>query len=157
MAVMQEPAPKAPHGEEGSPPEQSEQARRFALAVARLAAEHKTENVVVLDLRELSSFADFFVIGTGTSERQMHAVAELVEEYARTLGREPFRATDRRERHWVLADYIDVVIHLFDAGHREHYDLDGLWGDAPRMAWETEALEAPAQRRPRRRKPRAPE
>jgi ribosome-associated protein len=116
----------------------TDDAREFALAVARIAAENKTAEVEVLDLRGLSSFADFFVLGTGTSERQMHAVADLVEEYARAAGRAPFRVSDSREAHWMLTDYVDVVLHLFDAEHRDYYDLSNLWGDAPRVQWEAE-------------------
>jgi ribosome-associated protein len=115
---------------------ESEEARDFAVAVARIAAENKTAEVEVLDLRGLSGFADFFVLGTGTSERQMHAVVDLVEDYARRIGRSPFRVADSREAHWILTDYVDVVLHLFDAEHRDYYDLSNLWGDAPRVQWE---------------------
>lgn len=109
-------------------------AEAFAIAAARIARDHRTADVAVLDLRGLSSLADFFVIGTGTSDRQMHAVLDRIREYARGIGREPFRVADTREASWILADYVDVVIHLFDLEHRNYYDLDGLWGDAPRLA-----------------------
>jgi ribosome-associated protein len=116
----------------------SAEAREFAIAVARIAAENKTTEVEVLDLRGLSGFADYFVLGTGTSERQMHAVVDLVEEHARAIGRTPFRVADSREAHWILTDYVDVVLHLFDAEHRDYYDLSNLWGDAPRVPWEAQ-------------------
>jgi len=116
----------------------SAEAREFAIAVARIAAENKTVEVEVLDLRGLSGFADYFVLGTGTSERQMHAVVDLVEEHARAIGRTPFRVADSREAHWILTDYVDVVLHLFDAEHRDYYDLSNLWGDAPRVPWEAQ-------------------
>ncbi len=109
--------------------------RAFALATARVAAEHKTEGVVVLDLRGLSTLADFFVIGTGTSARQMHAALDHIAEYARSVGRRCFRLSDSTDATWILADYVDVVIHLFDQEHRNYYDLDGLWGDAPLVNW----------------------
>ncbi len=124
-----------------SPPELDAQA--FALAAARLAAENKTEDVVVLDLRGLSSLADFFVLGTGTSERQMHAVLDALYEYARGLGRRPLSVEDSSRGTWILADYVDVVVHLFDEEHRTYYDLDGLWGDAPRVAWQIENGQPP--------------
>lgn len=110
--------------------------RAFALAAARIAAENKTENVCVLDLRGLSTLADFFVIGTGTSSRQMHAVLDHILEHARGVGRRHFNISDSTDASWLLADYVDVVIHLFDEEHRRYYDLDGLWGDAPRLAWD---------------------
>ena len=92
----------------------------------------------MLDLRGLSSLTDFFVIGTGTSDRQMHAVLDHIAEHARTVERRQFNVANTRATTWVLADYVDVVVHLFDADHREFYDLDGLWGDAPRVEWQAE-------------------
>ncbi|MBN2446620.1 MAG: ribosome silencing factor [Phycisphaerae bacterium] len=127
-------------------PSSGEDAREFAVAAARIAHENKAEDIEILDLRELSAIADFFVIGTGTSSRQMSAVADHIKDHARALDRRPFRATDPREGKWVLADYVDVVIHLFDADHREFYDLASLWGDAPRVEWlPEEPTESPAE------------
>ncbi|MFO0837810.1 MAG: ribosome silencing factor [Phycisphaerae bacterium] len=111
----------------------AEDARRFAKDAARIAADSKAEDVVVLDLRGLSNVSDFFVLGTGTSDRQMHAVLELIREHAEKIGRKAFRVSDSRAGAWILADYVDVMIHLFDAEHRAHYNLDDLWGDAPRI------------------------
>jgi ribosome-associated protein len=110
----------------------------FARQVARIAAENKTEDVAVLDLRGLSSLADLFVIGTGTSDRQMHAVLDLIKRQARERDRAPYNIAGSSEARWILADYIDVVIHLFDQEHRAYYDLDNLWGDAPRLDWQEE-------------------
>ena len=121
---------------------QSDEALQFAITAARVAVEHKTEDVEVLDLRGLSSFADFFVLGTGTSDRQMHAVVDRLEEHAKGVGRSPFKVADSRDAHWILADYVDVVVHLFDAEHRDYYDLSGLWGDAPRIEWSPEEADA---------------
>ncbi len=115
------------------------EALEFAIAVARLAADHRTEDVVVLDLRGLSSVADFFVLGTGTSERQMRAALERIDEYAAGIKRSLLTPLDRRSASWLLADYVDVVVHLFDREHRSYYDLDGLWGDARRVPWQLEA------------------
>lgn len=120
-----------------------EDACEFAVAVARLVAEMKTTDVQVLDLRGLSSLADFFVVGTGTSDRQMHAVLGKVEDRARQMQRRPFKVSDSQSASWILADYVDVVVHLFDREHRDYYDLDGLWGDAPRVNWEPDASAQP--------------
>lgn len=114
----------------------------FAVNAARIAAELRTEDVTVLDLRGLSTLADVFVLGTGTSDRQMRAVLDRLERHARSLGRKPLCPPDRRSTTWVLADYVDVVIHLFDPEHRDYYDLDGLWGDAPRIDWEPPGADA---------------
>ncbi len=108
----------------------------FARQVARLATDNKIEDVAVLDLRGLSSLADFFVIGTGTSERQMHAVLDMIKQYAKERDRTPYNIADSSEARWILADYVDVVVHLFDREHRSYYDLDNLWGDAPRLDWQ---------------------
>lgn len=107
----------------------------FAAAAARLAADLKTQAVDVLDMRGISSLADFFVIGTGTSDRQMHSVLDQIAALARTHGRRPYQVADSQASRWILADYVDVMIHLFDGAHRDYYDLDGLWGDAPRVDW----------------------
>ena len=109
----------------------------FAVDVARIAADSKTENVCVLDLRGLSSLTDFFVIGTGTSDRQMHAVLDLIKKHAKSIDRRLYNVADSASASWILADYIDVIVHLFDAAHRDFYDLDNLWGDAPRVDWQT--------------------
>lgn len=120
----------------------ADDALQFATEVARIASAHKTEDVVLLDLRGLSSLTDSFVIGTGTSDRQMRAVLDRIEQYARSVGRRPFRIADTRDATWILADYVDVVVHLFDAEHREYYDLDGLWGDAPQIGWRDDSSDS---------------
>jgi ribosome-associated protein len=107
----------------------------LAKGVARLAADHRAEDVVVLDLRGLSSIADFFVIATGTSDRQLRAIADHIEEYGNGLGQTPYSISGYEAATWVLVDYIDVVVHLFDADRRRYYDLEMLWGDAPRIEW----------------------
>lgn len=114
----------------------ADEARAFAIALARIADEQKTEDVAVLDLRGLSNLADYFVLGTGTSGRQMHATLDRIDEHAASLDRVALSREDGGGTSWLLADYVDVVVHLFDEEHRAYYDLDGLWGDAPRVAWQ---------------------
>jgi ribosome-associated protein len=114
----------------------NEETLQFAREAARIADDLKTAELAVLDLRGLSALADFFVIGTGTSDRQMRAVLDAIHDHARTRGRRPFSATNTTHTSWLLADYVDVVVHLFDEEHRTYYDLDGLWGDAPRVDWQ---------------------
>lgn len=117
-------------------------ARAFAIAAARIAHENKSEDVAVLDLRGLSNLADYFVLGTGTSDRQMHAVLDFIREHARDVGREPMSIANSPRATWLLADYVDVVIHLFDEEHRRYYDLDGLWGDAAAVRWQARSRKA---------------
>ena len=111
----------------------------FAIQAARIASQDHAEDVVILDLRGLSSIADFFVIAMGISDRQMRAVADHIEVYARSVGEHPYGISGYESASWLLADYVDVVIHLFNPKRRKYYDLDLLWGDAPRIDWQKEA------------------
>jgi ribosome-associated protein len=112
----------------------------FAIEAARIAEDNRAEDVVVLDLRGISSIADFFVIGTGTSERQMKAVIDQIEAFGRKVGQKPLGYSGRESDSWVLADYVDVVIHMFSREKRRYYDLELLWGDAPRVEWQRAAI-----------------
>lgn len=111
----------------------------FAKALARVADDHRAEDVVILDLRRISSVADFFVIATGTSDRQLRAIADLMDECAESIGQQRYGISGYENCAWILADYVDVVVHLFDAERRRYYDLELLWGDAPRIEWRQSA------------------
>ncbi len=100
-----------------------------------MAADDKCEDVIILDLRGKCSVADYFVIATGTSDRQMAATADHIQDYGHQLGLRLYRGRRLDSPVWVLLDYVDVVIHIFDRDHREYYDLELLWGDAPRVEW----------------------
>lgn len=118
--------------------------RRFAIEAARLLSDDKCEDVVVLDVRELSQLTDYIVIGTGTSDRQMRSVLAHVEELGQGGGHPAFRVSTDERAAWLLADFVDVVVHLFEPNARAHYDLETLWGDAPRITWERRS--SPASR-----------
>jgi ribosome-associated protein len=110
-----------------------EDSRRAALAAARAALEKKAEEVVVLDLRGVSGYTDFLVIGSGTSDRQLEAITEGVEKELTAQGHRVIGSEGQRGGRWVLLDFGDVVVHVFNAEERVHYDLEGLWADAPRI------------------------
>lgn len=110
-------------------------ADQFSIGIARLMADMKSERVVVLDLREISSITDFTVIGTGTSERQIRAVAERIVEFGKSVGDRPIGVAGLEAARWVLVDFFDVVAHVFAPAQREYYDLELLWGDAPQVEW----------------------
>ncbi len=110
--------------------------RRFALDCARIADENKAEDVVVLDLRDRSTICDYFIICTGTSDRQMRTIVDYVDEHAVKLGQKRFRVSGYDQASWILVDYIDVIIHVFNEDSRQYYDLELLWGDAPRLEWQ---------------------
>jgi ribosome-associated protein len=120
------------------------QSRQFAIECARLLASTRCHNVVVLDVSGLSPVTDFFVLGTGTSARQMKTVMEDVEELAEQrkvgcLGRSGYEGET-----WLLCDMVDVIVHVFSQDARMFYDLDSLWGDARRVEWKEEGQGTPA-------------
>jgi ribosome-associated protein len=113
----------------------NKKAKEFAMAAARIAQERHCTDIVVLDLRGLSSATDYFVIATGTSERQMRTVADEVSEAGREQGFSRFGRAGYEQGRWILLDYVDVVVHLFDSEYRQFYDLELLWGDAERVGF----------------------
>ncbi len=101
-----------------------------------LAVERKAQDVVALDLRGISSATDFFVLASGTSDVQVKAIAEHITEELRKEGTRPSHVEGLGGGRWVLLDYIDFVVHVFHPQTRTFYQLETLWGDAPR--WEAE-------------------
>jgi ribosome-associated protein len=93
----------------------------------------KAEDLAVLDLREISSFTDFFVITNGTSSRQNAAIAEAVEAALKAHGLRPLSVEGLERAEWVLLDYGSLVVHVFSRAARDRYGLENLWGDAPRL------------------------
>ena len=115
--------------------------RANAVVAASIADQLRGQEILVLDLTGITSIVDFFVIATGTSHRQMHAIADEVnrklkrEDGNRRLSIEGYRT----EGNWILTDYGDVVLHVFTAEGRALYNLEQLWADAPRIDWKAEA------------------
>jgi ribosome-associated protein len=108
-------------------------AKAFAIASAKLAGERHCTDVVILDLRKVAEMTDYFVILTGTSDRQMRSVADEITDIAKQQGFSLFGRAGYEQGRWVLLDFIDVVVHIFDAKSREYYDLELLWGDAKKL------------------------
>jgi ribosome-associated protein len=91
-------------------------------------ADKKGEDILLLDIREQSQFTDYFVLGSGTSERHLRALMEGLEAEAKTKHvRRPLSVEGGAETGWVLVDYGDVIVHLFAPEKREYYNLEGLW------------------------------
>ena len=108
--------------------------KKLALLCRELADNKKAENIVILDLRELSSVTDYFVICTGTSEPHLRAIVEELTARLREEHAVRPRAMDGSlHTAWVVLDFFDVIVHVMRADVRDHYDLEGLWGDAPRV------------------------
>lgn len=113
----------------------SADARKLAVECARIAEASKCEDVIVLDLRGRSPVTDYFVIATGTSGRQMRTIADELSEYGRSVGSKPYQIAGMEAADWIVLDFVDVVVHLFDAAHRKYYDLELIWGEAPKVRW----------------------
>ncbi|MEN8140010.1 MAG: ribosome silencing factor [Thermodesulfobacteriota bacterium] len=104
-----------------------------ARLLSRTALAAKAEELVILDVRQLSSFADYFVIMSGRSTRHVQGLAEAVGQTVRHKRLTGNNCEGLSEGHWVLLDYDDVVVHIFYHESRGFYDLEGLWHDAPRV------------------------
>jgi ribosome-associated protein len=111
-----------------TPAERPDRSLQLALTAAKVAEENRGRDIVILDMRELTSIFDFFVLVTGTSRRQMHAISEEIDRtLEETLGDHRLGIEGYVEGRWILLDYGDVVIHLFDEEARDYYALEHLW------------------------------
>lgn len=109
----------------------------LAVLMARAADDKKGADTAVLDVGPLLGITDMFVITSGTNDRQVRTIAEEVEaQVKRAEGRGPMRVEGLDDARWVLLDYGDVVVHVFQEETRQFYDLERLWSDAPRIDWE---------------------
>ena len=111
-----------------------DRSKQLALAAAREAEDNRGQDVVVLDMREQTTAFDYFVVATGTSNRQLRAMSDAIDDvlqkqfgHAR-LGREGYE-----DSHWILLDYGSIVVHLFDKNAREFYQLEDLWAGSTRV------------------------
>jgi ribosome-associated protein len=102
-----------------------------ALLLTRFALEKKAYDLVVLDVHEHTSIADYFIVCSGRSDRQVQSIAQGLEENSLDEGIKPFAVEGMHRGHWVLMDFSDVIVHIFYEPVREFYDLDGLWSHAP--------------------------
>ena len=104
--------------------------RDKALRIAESLSDRKAEDVRIFELGELCSFADFFVIATGTSDRHVRSVAEAAQERGRELGERALGQEGAERARWILVDFGDVVLHVFSREARDFYALERLWSDA---------------------------
>ncbi len=114
-----------------------EYSRKLAAAAARIALENKGQDVIVLDVCGQTAEFDLFVIATGSSRRQLHAISEQIDdELEKKLGDQRIGIEGYQESRWIVLDYGSVVIHLFDEETREYYDLESLWADGTQISLE---------------------
>lgn len=118
-----------------APPSSADEGAAAALALARraveLAADKKAADIVLLEIGELTTLADYFVICSGTSERQLGAIADGIAEGLRDEGVRPIGREGSASAHWLLLDYGAVIVHVMAEQERDFYQLERLWADAP--------------------------
>jgi ribosome-associated protein len=108
--------------------------KKLALLCREFAENRKAENVVIIDVRKLSSVADFFVVCSGTSEPHLRAItSEITDRLAEDLHLHPRAIDGEKQAPWQVIDYFDVIVHVMRPDIRTKYDLESLWGDAPRV------------------------
>ena len=110
-------------------------ALKLAVQAARITRDDHAEDVLVLDLRGISPVTDYFVIATGTSDRQLRAVCDEIAAHGKAVGQPVWHVAGRDAADWIVLDFVDVVVHLFGQSLRTYYDLELIWGEAPRIDW----------------------
>jgi ribosome-associated protein len=105
----------------------------IAVIAAEAADDKKAENIDILKVEGLTVIADYFVICSANSDKQVKAVARAIEEKLSEYGIEPRRIAGMNDARWVLIDYADVIVHVFHKREREYYDLERLWADAEKI------------------------
>lgn len=111
-------------------------AKEIARLAARAASDKKAEDIVILDVGKLLVITDYFVICNGKNERQVKTIVEKIEEELKKKGVRSIGIEGKREARWVLVDYGDAVIHVFNQEERDFYQIERLWKDAPILEWE---------------------
>ena len=132
-----QPAESSPENRPPAPPSSENRSSKLATVAAQIAEENRGQDVVILDLRELTCIFDFFVIATGTSRRQLHAMADEIDhKLSDELGDKRLGIEGYHGSGWVLLDYGNVVVHLFEEEQRDFYAIEKLWGEAKPVAWQ---------------------
>ncbi|MDQ1271781.1 MAG: ribosome-associated protein [Planctomycetota bacterium] len=109
--------------------------REIAILCARIADDKKAEDILIFDVKNLTFIADFFVICSGLNSRQLQSIAGEIELKLHSYGIHWVGIQGYSDARWILMDYGDVIVHLFDRDMRHFYDLELLWGDAQKLPW----------------------
>jgi ribosome-associated protein len=126
--------------------------KKLAQLCRDFADNRKAENIVILDVRDLSSVTDYFVIASGTSEPHLRAIVEEITDELRAQHElRPFRRDGSTQGAWVVLDFFDVIVHVMRQDARERYDLEGLWGDAAQVKAKKGAGKSKSTAKSRRR------
>ncbi|MFC1800140.1 ribosome silencing factor [Candidatus Eisenbacteria bacterium] len=105
--------------------------KALARTCCRFALKKKAEDVIIIDLRKLNAPTDYFVICHGNADRQVKAIADSVIDGLKAKGHRPWHVEGYAAKKWILLDFVNVVVHVFDGHTRDFYLLENLWGDAP--------------------------
>jgi ribosome-associated protein len=131
MGFRPERKPAGLHGKENGLATEQNDPQALALLCVNACLTKKARDLTILDVRDLSSFTDYFILCTGTSDRQVQAICAAVQEYLKERKVRPLGIEGERHGRWILMDYGDVVIHIFYEAVRDLYDLERLWSEAP--------------------------
>jgi len=107
----------------------------WILDIARLIEGRHGRDIVLLDVRDISPVADYFLVATGTSSRQLVAIADELKQIGKKNGNPPWKIAGRDTGQWVVVDFVDIVVHLFSEELRNYYELEMVWGQADRVEW----------------------
>lgn len=129
--------PISPNQPESKKKDQLQESLHLACLAAQTIEEMRGQDAVVLDLTRITPIADYFVIATGTSSRQMRSSAGEVHRLFKEAGSSRLGLEGEGSNSWILQDFGDIVVHLFTREARDLYDLENLWGDAPRVEWKS--------------------
>ncbi|MEY2983118.1 MAG: Ribosomal silencing factor RsfS [Planctomycetota bacterium] len=123
-----------------------ESTRQFAIDMARTLHDSKCTDVLLLDVRGRSQLSDYVLIASGTSQRQMRAAAQDLEDLGKARGQHPFRTNADEGSTWIVVDFVEIVAHLFEPDQRLYYDLELLHAEGKRVDWRRAEGEDPARR-----------
>ena len=109
--------------------------RQLALLAAEVCGDKKAKDIVILDVRKVTSISDYFFICSTSNERQARAISDALRVRMREIGKRELGVEGVADGRWVLQDFADIVVHVFHESQREFYDIEGLWADATRVRW----------------------
>lgn len=112
-----------------------EEVRAYAIECARTCFDLKCTEVVVLDVKGQSQICDFIVVASGTSERQMRSVAQILEDLGKESGNPHYRSNRDSGSTWVVVDFVETIVHIFEPDQRLYYDIEALWNDGAQVDW----------------------
>ena len=109
--------------------------RQLALLAAEVCDEKKAKEIVVLDVRKITTISDYFIVCSTSNERQARAIADDLRVRMKEIGKREMGVEGLEDARWVLQDFGDIVLHIFHESQREFYDIEGLWADAKQVRW----------------------